>query len=106
MAVDIEGIRRAIQEDRYEWRLHVLVRLAERGISQQEILDTLVAGECIREYPEDRPYPSALFLGKPQSDRPLHVVASYFRDEQKCYIITCYVPDTEHYEDDWKTRKK
>jgi len=61
--------------NKFEWRKHVLQRLAEREITQAAVLEALSRGECIQEYPADTPYPSALYLGW-HDDRPIHVVGS------------------------------
>ena len=38
--------------------------------------------------------------------RPVHVVASYDAAERFAYVITVYEPDLEHFEADFRTRKK
>jgi hypothetical protein len=38
----------------------------------EEILQALDSGEIIEEYPEDKPYPSCLILGRTVTGRPLH----------------------------------
>lgn len=102
----VDEIRNAVKHDKYQWRLHALERLAERNISQEKVLKTLLFGECIKEYPDDKPFPSVLFMDNSDPHNPLHVVVSYDEIEQICYVITCYVPDPEYFEDDFKTRKK
>ena len=64
----------------------------------------LRAGARIEDYPEDVPYPSALFLGWVEG-KPLHVVAALDAPAQWAYIITAYEPDLEHFESDYRTRK-
>jgi hypothetical protein len=61
-------------------------------------------GEVIEVYPADRPYPSCLILNV-ETD-PVHVVAAADPDARICHAITAYRPDLEHFEPDWKTRKK
>ena len=63
-----------------------------------------MSGEVIEVYPEDRPYPSCLMLQA--ESEPLHVVAAVDALAEVCHIITAYRPDLEHFEPDWKTRKK
>ena len=58
-----DELRQALSVGRLEWRQHVLQRSAECGIRQAAVLEVLQAGESIEDYPEDVPYPSALFLG-------------------------------------------
>ena len=73
--LNLDKFREALRAGNVEWRKHVLQRLAERSISQAAILDMLLTGEKIRDYPEDKPFASALFLGY-DGARPLHVVGS------------------------------
>jgi hypothetical protein len=65
----------------------------------------LLTGEVIEDYPEDRPFPSALFLGFPGGD-PLHVVAAFDEMENLVYIITAYIPSRESFLNDYRTRRK
>ncbi len=65
----------------------------------------MLSGEIIEEYSEDSPYPSALFLGWVKSE-PLHVVAALDAEDSYCFIITAYKPDLEHFEPDFRTRRK
>lgn len=102
--MNIAGLRAAIHEERIEWRKHMLQRLAERGILQQEALEVLRTGELIEDYPEDEPYPSALFLAF-LAGRPLHVVAALDENEPHVYMITAYQPSSEFFEPDYKTRR-
>ena len=76
----------------------------ERGISRVEIMNAIINGEIIEDYPADRPYPSYLVLGV--EVEPVHVVASADPVARICHIITAYRPDLEHFEADFKTRRK
>lgn len=98
-------LRTALAANRFEWRKHALQRLAERGILQAPVLEVLSTGERIEDYPDDTPYPSALFLGW-IDDKPLHAVAALDMDNNWAYIITAYEPDLEHFEPNYKTRRK
>lgn len=61
--LDLELLRQVVRERRVEWRKHVLQKLAERRLAQSAVLDVLMTGERIRDYTEDRPFPSAFFWG-------------------------------------------
>ncbi|MEO8429121.1 MAG: DUF4258 domain-containing protein [Verrucomicrobiota bacterium] len=104
-ALDLDKLREAVREGRVEWRKHVLQKLAERGIFQQTVLEVLLTGERIRNYTEDRPFPSALFLGYVAS-KPLHVVAACDEAGKCAFIITAYEPSLDVFEPDYRTRKK
>lgn len=59
----IDALKGAVKKDRVIWRKHVLERLIQRWIMQAQILAVIIQGECIKEYFDDKPFPSGLFLG-------------------------------------------
>ena len=89
---------------RLVFRVHALQRMFERAISEDDVRHVLATGEVIREYPEDRPYPSRLILGWREL-RPLHIVAADSTDEDAAIIITVYEPSPELWETDFKRRR-
>ncbi len=93
-----------IQNGRIEWQRHALEKMMERGISRKAVKEVLLNGEIIENYPDDKPYPSALFL-RWTNNQPLHVVVSFDSMTGWCFIITAYKPDTEYFESDYKTRR-
>lgn len=76
----------------------------ERDISRQDVFNVLLTGEEIEEYPNDTPFPSALFLGW-KGNEPIHVVVALVSIAQQGYIITVYQPDLEYFHPDFKTRR-
>ena len=82
---------------------HATVQMFKRIIGVDHVDHVLKTGKIIKQYPDDKPYPSYLvlgFIGK----RPIHIVVS--TDEQKnCYIITAYEPDRKLWESDFETKK-
>lgn len=105
VALDRQALNRAIRNGQVEWQRHALERLLERGFSRQGVLSTLTVGEVIEEYPDDRPFPSALILGWIDR-RPLHVVVALDPVNSWAFVVTAYEPDLEHFEPDFKTRRK
>lgn len=102
---DLAGLRQAVIQGRIEWRKHTLQRIAERYFLQKEVIQILLSGEIIREYLDDRPFPSALVFDW-VADRPVHVVASYDKEADIVYIITVYEPSLDAFEGDFKTKRK
>ena len=102
---DLTIFREAIALGRIAWRKHVLQKLAERGIPQQAVREVLLQGERIRDYTDDKPFPSALFLGY-VSSKPLHVVAACDEANRQAFIITAYEPSLETFEADHRTKRK
>ena len=68
-------------------------------------MKVLLTGDIIEDYPEGKPFQSALFLGWVEGN-PYHVVSALDTDKLRCFIITAYKPDLEHFESDYKTRRK
>ena len=104
--IDKKILRYCIDNQRLSWQKHALVRMFERDIYKVEVKKTLLEGEVIKEYFDDKPYPSFLMLRINEEQKPLHVVVSIDQQIQWCYIITAYRPDKIHFEDDYKTRRK
>ena len=94
-----------VESKKNYWQKHSLVRMLVRGIYKDEVRNVLLKGNVIEEYQDDKPYPSMLMLGINEQNQPLHVVASMDKQNRRCYIITVYRPDANHFEDDYKTRK-
>ena len=94
-----------IQKNRIEWSAHALSRMLEKGISRASVKHVITYGELIETYHDDKPFPSGLFLGA-WEEMPLHVVIAWDAASQKIFVITAYWPDEEHFENDFRTRRK
>lgn len=103
--MDRQKLIDAISLKRIEWSAHALRRMLERGISRKSVKQTIIAGELIENYPDDTPFPSALFFEMCQK-APLHVIISYDNQNKMIFVITAYRPDKDHFEADFKTRRK
>ncbi len=79
----------------------------EQGIiSVDDVLQALAAGEIIDEYPDDKPYPSCLVLGRTGSGQPLHVVCAPVIEVGRLIVITAYRPDPKLWDADFKRRTR
>ena len=103
--IDINDLREiAKDESKVELTAHTLMRMKERKIDIDEIYAGIDTGEIIEQYPDDKYYPSCLVLCFRVNGKPLHLVCSI--GNNKIYIITLYDPDSEHWEKDFKTRRR
>jgi len=100
---DIQILREDAAQGRIHWHQHALERFLERGITRAEVMSAIMDGEVIEVYPTDRPYPSCLIL---YVETAVHVVAAADPIARICHVITAYRPDLEHFEPDFKTRKR
>ena len=103
--MDLLKLREALDGGNIEWERHVLERMFQRSILREEVIEALKTGECIEDYPEDRPFPSALFLGW-HRERALHVVVALDDAASKIFIVTVYQPDLRYFEPDLRTRRR
>lgn len=102
--LNIEDIKRMVKNGKIRWTNHVIVRLFQRNITQEDIENALLNGEIIEEYEGDYPYPSCLVYGINLNNEVLHIVCGVNKTE--LWIITAYCPDNIKWEDDLKTRKE
>jgi len=82
---------------------HVAKRREKRNITGKDIINAILSGEIIENYPNDYPYPSALILGYSVVNKILHIVAGI--GNNTIWIITAYYPNEDKWESDFKTRK-
>ena len=75
----------------------------ERMISPADVRRVIDNGEVIEDYPDDPRGHSCLLLGYGIGNRPLHVVCA--PKTEYLAIITAYLPSSDHWEDDNRTRK-
>lgn len=81
---------------------HVVIQIFKRGISEAEIEHVLNTGVIIREYPDDKPYPSFLILGF-RGSIPLHIVYA-INEVGEIVIITAYQPDDALWNSDYTVK--
>ena len=103
--MDRNKLKIAVEKGYIEWQRHALERMMGRGISRETVKKILLSGEIIENYPDDTPYPSALFFGWFEEE-PFHVVAAFDSLSEYCFVITAYKPDLEHFEPNYKTRRQ
>lgn len=103
--IDQNRLKTAVTGSRIRFRQHAAEMMIERNISRDEVYDTILNGEVLEEYKNDRPFPSCLIFyygGK----IPVHVVCAYNSIDDYAVVITVYMPDGDHFQSDYKTRRK
>lgn len=104
MELSIENLQKICTPENIIITIHAAKRLEQRGIFLKEIMDCILTGEIIEQYPNDYPYPSCLTLGNKSTNKPLHVVVG--SNGSQLWIVTAYYPSSEKWMDDLKTRKE
>ena len=100
----IDNIKQMVKNGKIRWTNHIIVRLFQRNISQEDIENAILNGEIIEEYENNYPYPSCLIYGINFKNEILHIVCGI--NKLELWIITAYYPDNIKWEDDLKTRKE
>lgn len=101
--LNIEIIRKSLNNKNIYWTKHCLNRMNQRNILILDVENAINNGKIIEYYYDDYPYTSCLILGKTSNDKIIHVVCGIA--DNFLYIITAYYPDTEKWEEDMKTRR-
>ncbi|MCR4674874.1 MAG: DUF4258 domain-containing protein [Lachnospiraceae bacterium] len=100
----IEDFRKINKSENIVISLHGQLRLNERNITVDDVMNAIDNGEIIEQYPTDFPFPSCLILGLSINGVYIHIVVSM--NDDKIYLITAYVPNSDKWENDMKTRRQ
>ena len=95
-------IQRGVLAGPFGYAVHGDEKRDEREISREEVVEAILSGEIIEDYPTHHYGPLCLILGWTAAVRPLHVLASVAIRPR---IVTVYEPDPERWERDLKTRR-
>lgn len=102
MELTIEELQKICIPENIIITMHAAKRIEQRGILLKDIIDCIMTGEIIEQYPDDYPYPSCLVLGS--KNKPLHTVVG--TNGSQLWIVTAYYPSADKWMDDLKTRKE
>ena len=100
--MNLENIINAIQFSQVRITDHADEEAFDDQLTYEEIYFSVIHGEIIENYLNDRPYPSCLVLGRTFSGEPIHSVWAYNEDNSWAVLITVYRPDPDR----WKDYKK
>ena len=103
--MDIEDILDAIRNGRIRITDHADVEALADRLSFDEIVYSVLHGEIIEDYPDDRPYPSCLIYGDTPIGEPVHTVWAYNQETGSAALITTYRPDPARWVN-WRTRRQ
>jgi len=98
-------IQDCVRGRRLFWTYHVNMRMQNRYIPRQTILDAVDHYEMIESYPEDKYLPSYLVLARDNTNI-FHVLFATDLEHNNARIITSYRPDPSKWHPDFKTRRR
>ncbi len=82
---------------------HGFQRMFERHLTVADVELILINGEIIREYLDDKPYPSYLLLGF-KNNKPVHIVVA--KNKKVCILVTAYFPDNNIWDTSFRNKKE
>jgi hypothetical protein len=104
--VDVESIRERVRSGNYLIKSHALVHALKEGFERKHMVEAVLAGSIIEEYPDDE---RALLCGKtslsPDVAVYLHIVCEY-ADPVYIEFVTAYIPDELEWENPPYLRRK
>jgi hypothetical protein len=103
--MDINDIIDAIRTNRIRITDHADEEAEGDNLIFDEIYFSVLNGEVIENYPNDKPYPSCLIYGQTFSGDPVHSVWAFNEQTQWTVLITAYRPDPTRWIN-WRKRRK
>ncbi len=100
--MQIEEIQRLCSQSKIKWSGHASERIQQRGISREDVINCIMHGEIIEDYPDYWLNPASLIFGYSVNGKIIHVVVGI---DNYIHIVTAYYPDKTKFESDMKTRK-
>lgn len=102
--MNVEKVRRLLRNKRIglEVTIHAAVEALKDGLVTEDLEFALFQGKKIEDYGNR----GLLLAFTPQDDIPFHIVVEYFEGNPLAFIVTAYVPNSQEWESNWKTRKK
>ena len=90
----IKDIRGCMSKKRYNITTHARREMSpkEDDISERELVEAILDGGIIEDYPNDNPFPSCLIFGRTERGRPIHAVCAYSKENDIVIIVTTYEP--------------
>jgi Domain of unknown function (DUF4258) len=101
----LEFIRWCVQRRRILWTHHVNMRLRQRFIPREAILQAVESYELIESYPDDKYLPSYLVLAR-HTGTAFHVLFALDVQEENVRLVTAYRPNPAEWSADLKRRIK
>ena len=91
--MEITDILNAIQSGQIRITDHADEEAQNDRLSYDEIFSSVLTGEIIEDYHDDKPFPSCLVAGNIFEGKPVHSVWAYNAETKWAVLITVYRPD-------------
>ena len=103
--MEVDNIIDAVRHNRIKITDHADEEAENDQLTFDEVYFSVLNGEVIEDYPDDKPYPSCLIYGRTFSGDPIHSVWAFNEQSKWAVLITVYRPDPSQWID-WRKRRK
>ena len=93
--MEIDKIVNAIHANRIRITDHADEQSESYQLTFDEVYFSVLHGEIIEDYPDDKPYPSCLIYGQTFSGDPVHSVWAFNDENRWAVLITVYRPNAD-----------
>ncbi len=100
----LEYIKECVVQRKIFWTYHVNMRMKDRFIPRDYILESVDNFEIIEEYPEDKYLPSYLIYSRFKRNA-FHILFAVDLEGDNVRIVTAYFPSLEEWQSDLKKRR-
>ncbi len=100
----LDFIRECLFKREIRWTYHVTMRLKQRSLGSEILIDGADSLEIIESYPDDKYLPSFLLRGEFEA-RVFHVQVAADVESANIRIVTMYIPGPEEWNADFRTRR-
>ena len=97
-------IKNCLSSGRVRWTYHVTMRLQQRALTAEMILNAIPTLEVLEAYPQDKYLPSYLVRGE-SGGRVFHAQIAADVEGKNIRIVTMYAPDPEEWDLDLRLRR-
>ena len=98
-------IKRCVKQRKIFWTYHVNMRIGQRPITREMIVDAVNSFEIIEDYSKDKYLPSYLIRAGEKSSI-FHVQIATDVAEDNVRVVTAYIPDPSVWDKELKKRRK
>jgi hypothetical protein len=102
--MNIKDIIDAVNYNRIRITDHADEEAQNDKLAYNDIFFSVLHGEVIKDYPDDKPFPSCLIFGFSKRKDPIHSVWAFNSENNWAVLITVYRPDPLLWID-WRIRR-
>ena len=102
----LDELKSAIIKGRINITDHADEELVYDEILDEDLFHSVLYGEVIEDYADDKPFPSCLVYGRDRKGRHIHSVWAYSDEHDIAIAITGYIPEANRWIDYRKRRIK